>query len=207
MCKPSSGRPLSPLLRRRFKPGRSADERRAVFDALVEHYRLTEMSKAMRHRTEALSPEDEARSLFWEALAQSLMFDFIPAFQLKQSKADKHILIDWMKAGGTVPTFYADSARYYRHFYQAQLVWRIQEQKRQKKRSRAWVFRWFANKEETQGRREHEKRTLLLPRPYRKRSTEKSLKHAFGSIPPFVRNRPHEYLPPTGLGAAQAQFT
>ena len=80
----------------------------------------------MLRKTKGLVPDYRAESLFWQALAQSLMFDFIPAYQPPQlSEVTKHILLDWMDAGGTVPDFMADAARYYRHFYQAQLVWLI----------------------------------------------------------------------------------
>ena len=205
MCKPFSG-PLPAILKRRFNFGSSAQDRQVVFEALIEHY--CRPGKHHEHTREMSSPREEAgATASWQALAEALMFDFIPAYQPKVSKTNKHILLDWMDAGGSVSAFMADSARCYRHFYQAQLVWLIQEQARQKGCPRAWVFRWFANEVETQGPKEEARRISLLPRPYRKRSTEKSLKQAFSSIPSFVRKRPHEYLPPTGLGAAQAWFT
>jgi hypothetical protein len=199
MCKPFSG-PLPAILKRRFNLGSSAEDRRAVFQALVEHY----WQKHHETPREKMDPsrENAAATISWQALAEALMFDFIPAFQPKLSKTNSHILRDWMNAGGSISTFMADFDRYYRHFYQAQLVWLIQEQVRQKDRSRAWVFRWFANEVETQGPKEKERRTSLLPRPYRKRFTEKSLKQAFNAIPRSVRERPCDYLPVLGLGAA-----
>ena len=206
MCKPYSG-PLPAILRRRFKPGRSADDRQAVFKALVERYRPTEKSEEMLPKTKGLVPEDRAGSLFWQTLAQSLMFDFIPAYQPQLSEVTKHILLDWISAGGTVEAFMADDARYHRHFYQAQLVRLIQEQGRQKDRPQAWVFRWFANEVETQGPKEKERRISLLPRPYRGRSTAISLKQAYMSIPRPVRMKPYDYLPVMGLGPAPARLT
>ena len=90
------------------------------------------------------------------------------------------------------------------HFYQAQLVCLLQEQARLKERSLAWVFRWFANKEETKGLKGEEKRNSLLPRPYRRRLTAKSLKQAYNSIPRPVRDKPYEYLPFVALDPAPA---
>jgi hypothetical protein len=120
------------------------------------------------------------------------MLDFVPAYQ--PNKRAGQLLLDWMHAGGNVLNFFDDLPQR-QHFYQAQLVRLIQEQERQKDRPREWVFRWFANKEEIKGSKEKERRTSLLPRPYRKRSTAISIREAFNSTPGAVRKRPFDYLP------------
>ena len=122
----------------------------------------------MLRGTKGLSPENAAGAVFWRSLAQLLMLDFIPVFQPKLSEADKHLLSDWMDAGGTIATFMDDPDRH-QHFYQAQLVCLLQEQARLKDRSRAWLFRWFANEVDTNGPKEKQRRISLLPRAYRER--------------------------------------
>jgi hypothetical protein len=206
MCKPHSG-PLPAILKRRLKSGVSAEEEEAVFKALVEHYRLSEQHDEMLRKVKGLARDYSAESAFWRTLAKSLMLDFIPAYWRKLGKAEGQLLLDWMKAGGSVESFFAGSSRNHRHFYQAQLVWLIQEQGRQKDRPQAWVFRWFANEVETQGPKEKERRISLLPRPYRGRSTAISLKQAYMSIPRPVRKKPYDYLPFVGLGPAPARLT
>ena len=171
----------------------------------MDRYRLSKEHLEMLREANNSSHENVAGTVFWRGLAKALMHDFIPAYQPKLSKADKHILLDWMDAGGGVSHFFSDP-RFRRHFYQAQLVWLIQGQEVQKDRSRAWVFDWFANKEETQGPKEAKRRTSLLPRPYRQRLTPKSLKQAFTSIPRSVRERPDQYLPFVGLGPRPPNF-
>ncbi len=191
MTKQHSG-PFPPILRRRLKKGVSAEEREPVFKALVEHYRLSYEHQAMLQKAKGLSPDTTARGVFWERLARSLMFDFVPAY--RPNKPDGQLLLDWMHAGGNVMSFFDDLPRR-QHFYQAQLVGLIQDQARRKDRSREWVFRWFANEEETGGPKESSRRTSLLPRPYRKRKTAESIREAFNSIPGAVRKRPFDYLP------------
>jgi hypothetical protein len=205
VCKPYLVR-LPAILRRRLKLGSFAYEQPAALKALVEHYRLSDRYYEMLRGTKGLSPENSAGAVFWRSLAQLLMLDFIPVFQPKLSEADKHLLSDWIDAGGTLETFMDDPARH-QHFYQAQLVCLLQEQARLKGRSLAWMFRWFANKEETQGLKGKEKRNSLLPRPYRRRLTAESLKQAYNSIPRPVREKPYDYLPFVGLGPAPARLT
>ena len=161
MCKPYLV-PLPTILRQRLKLGSFAYEQ-PFFEALVEHYGLSDRYYEMLRRPKGLSPENAAGAVFWRSLAQLLMLDFIPVFQPKLSKADKRLLsIGWTLVA-LLETFMADFDRH-RHFYQAQLVCLIQEQVRQKDRSRAWVFRWFANEVETQGPKERETHFIVAAR-------------------------------------------
>ena len=197
--------PLPATLKRPLKADAFSEGRESVFQALVDRYRLSKEHLEMLREANNSPHENVAGTVFWRGLAKALMHDFIPAYQPKLSKADKHILLDWMDAGGGVSHFFSDP-RFRRHFYQAQLVWLLQWQKTQKNRSLAWVFRWFSNEEDTQGPKEKTRRTALLPRPYRRRLTSLSLKQAFNSIPRFVRERPDQYLPFVGLGPAAAKL-
>jgi hypothetical protein len=203
MTKQHSG-PFPKILRRRLKSRVLAEEEEAVFKALVEHYRLSKEHQVMLQKAKGVVPDTAARCVFWERLARSLMLDFVPAYQ--PNKPDGQLLLDWMRAGGDVMSFFDDLHRR-QHFYQAQLVWLIQEQARRKDRPQAWVFRWFANEVETQGPKEKERRISLLPCPYRGRLTAISLKQAFMSIPRPVRMKPYDYLPVVGLGPAPARLT
>lgn len=189
------------MLKRRPKSDVSPEERSAVFRALVEHYGLSKQHSEMR--TEGAKPT--AENTFWQKLTEAMMYDFIPAYQPKVKK-DVDLLLDWVEAGGTVLPFYADFRRYRDHFYQAQLVWLIEAQVQRKDRSREWVFRWFANEEERKGAKEQERRTSLLPTPYRRRLTSKSLRQAYNSIPRTVRENPHVYLPIIGLSPLPARL-
>ena len=201
MTKPLSG-PLPAILKRRLNIGSSAEVDEDVFKALVEHYRLSEQHNETPREKMDPSRENAAATVSWRALARALMLDFIPAYQPKLRKADGHLLRDWMDAGGSVLNIYGHSSHYRRHFYQAQFVWLIQEQKRQKARSREWVFRWFAHEEEKIGPKERSRRTSLLPRPYRRRSTSESPRQAFNSIPKTVRHRSVFFLPWWGSARA-----
>lgn len=187
-------RPFPAILRQRLKSGMFAEERKweAVFKALVEHYRLSNEHQVMLQKAKGLVPDTAARSVFWEQLARSLMLDFVPAY--RPNKSDGQLLVDWMHAGGNVLNFFADLPRR-QHFYEAQLVTLVQDKARRQDRPREWVFRWFAHKEERKGSKEQERRTSLMPRPYRKRKTAISIREAFNSIPSAVRKRPFDYLP------------
>ena len=202
MTKQHSG-PFPAILRRRLKNWVLAEEEEAVFKALVEHYRLSKEHQVMLQKAKGLVPDAAARSVFWEKLARSLMLDFVPAY--RPNKPDGQLLLDWVHAGGDVLSFF-DDLHGRQHFYQAQLVWLIQEQARRKDRPREWVFRWFANEEEIKGPKEKERRISLLPRPYRGRLAAKSLKQAYTNIPRPVRERPYDYLPFVGLGPAPARL-
>jgi len=193
MTKQHSG-PFPAILKRRLKSRAFAGERERepVFKALVEHYRLSNEHQAMLQKAKGVVPETAARSVFWERLARSLMLDFVPAYQ--PNERDGQLLLDWIHAGGNVMSFFDDLLRR-QHFYEAQFVELIQDQAREQDRSREWVFRWFANEEEIKGPKEKERRTSLLPRPYRQRSTAISIREAFNCIPRAVRKRPFDYLP------------
>lgn len=191
MTKQHSG-PFPAILRRRLKSRVLAEEEGAVFKALVEHYRLSKEHQVMLQKAKGLVPDTAARSVFWEKLARSLILDFVPAY--RPNKPDVQLLRDWVHAGGEVLNFFADLPRR-QHFYEAQFVGLIQDQARRKGRPREWVFRWLANEEEIKGPKEKERRTSLLPRPYRRRSTALSIREAFNRIPKAVRERPFDYLP------------
>ncbi len=139
----------------------------------------------------SIRPED--RAYRWCALAISLARDLVPAFRTRRArrnKLDTDAHGDWIRAGGGLIASFDATA-----FYQAQFVEVIAAKEAEMKKSRFWVFRWFANEAATTTRQEAAKRLESLPRPYRKRTTSDSLKEAFQRIPKEVRRNPKDYLP------------
>ena len=125
-----------------------------------------------------------------------LMGEFIPTYRPKPEKpkrVDANGMEDWWKAGGTLIGGPGD----FTAFYQAQFAKVIEAKKGELRKSRAWVFGWFANENARTSPGEAAKRRELLPRPYRKRQTSGSLRQAFNSIPLQVRKDPDACLPRT----------
>lgn len=193
---------LPKLLRNPPKRGRSKRENQAVFDALLDHYGLTDVFASLA------SEQDVARQLelsidLWSKLTIKLLNDFIPAYRLsaigRPKTFGKPEITDWISAGGGPFACPSDMTS----FYQAQFVEVVTKLEQAKSKSRAWVFLWLANETEKVGPQQAEARRAMLPRPYRKRGTSRSLRQAFNAIPRSVRSSPMDHLPrptPPGKG-------
>jgi len=185
---PSKKARLPSILLKPPKQKPSEAESKAAFNALLEHYNLTNIFEAV---TDAGSLEDrrEQEIVFYSKLASSLLRDFVPAFGKhggRPTRFKKADVMDWIEAGGSGFTCPRDMTP----FHQAQLVAVIQRLEAEKGQSREWVFRWLTEKKSG-----HEERRSLLPRLYRGRTTAKSLREAFNGIPKAVRDNPSSFLP------------
>jgi hypothetical protein len=186
--------PFPPVLMRRLRDDAPEGEKRAVFEALIAHYRLTDELRAMTGEPNGSPLKSKYGLTFWSGLAGRLMFDFVPAYRLKKPKSTKgrsEVIEDWSDAGGSLLGWPDDATS----FYQAQLVEVIKSRQVESGKSRAWVFRWFANEVAVTTPAEATRRRSILPRPYRKRGTSGSLKEAYSRIPRVVRASPKDYLP------------
>jgi hypothetical protein len=157
----------------------------------------------------------EANAQFWRSVAIALAAEKWPAFRLSAELTgkilDKTGAADWLASGGTrenMPTFFDD-------FYAAQFVVAI-EGLRDTKIKRARAEYGGEETEETEAiiakvrRRTRnevfkslegngpkaEREREQLPRPYRSRTTRKSLKEAYERISNEIQDHPEQYLPP-----------
>jgi hypothetical protein len=187
-------RRMPAVLRRRIRDDAPDVETHEPWWALMQHYGL---GTKFRELMDA-PPSDRKQvlaTLFWSDLALCLLFDFVPAYRNQKPGRHKTAtanLADWINAGGNGLQPPAELTS----FTQAQFVLVIAEQQRLSGRSRAWVFKWFANEVAKTTLSQAAARRELLPQLYRKRTTSGSLKQAFNDIPLTVRENPTRFLPP-----------
>jgi hypothetical protein len=192
----------------RFWSGTRAEQQRC-YEALAERAGVS-LPESKPTAEETL----QATAQFWQSVAITLAAEKWPAFRLSAELTGKILdetgAADWLVAGGTrenMPTFFDD-------FYAAQFVVAIERLRDSKiakareeyagketaeteaiiaavqRRTRNEVFKSLAGKS-PQAQRKRE----MLPRPYRNRTTELSLKEAYEQISNDVQERPERYLP------------
>lgn len=186
-------RKLPPILKKRIRDDATEAERIVVFNALVTHYRLADRFTELM-KEPAGDQKQVLATMFWSDLAMQLLFDWIPAYYLMppgRRKGANSSSLDWIDAGGSFLLQPKDIEA----FYQAQFVELIAKRVAETRRSRNWVFQWFANEQAVAGNKEAMLRRQMLPRPFRNRATSQSLRQAFNSIPKAVRQNPRAYLP------------
>jgi hypothetical protein len=189
--------PLPEILQRPMSPAAvrdgGRDKRRA---ALIAHYRLEKYANAAFAATDDGQAKERAELRFFEALAYRLLADYIPAFSRarpgRRPTRVEQPWKNWEAAGGSREEYHPGIMA---AFYQAQFVMAIEGLKQERRRSREWVFRWLANKEEVASPKVAAKRRDLLPARYRSRTTAGALREAFATIPREVRKSPQRFLP------------
>jgi len=195
---PSSKRDKLPIILTR-RPKNDA-ERRSVFEAVAARYGLADKLKEMLSAPTDSPLKATHGQKFFAELAISLMIELFPAYRLTRPgrrKSDKEAPGDWVTAGGSMlfpPTDFSA-------FYQAQFVQTVERLAKEQRKSRESIFRWLANEAQVASPKEAHARLALLPRPYQKRQTSRSLRQAFNSIPKRIRSNPNLYLPTRGLGS------